>query len=609
MRADLVALGVRLGWVGEEDKEEPAVAVAMERLRQEGEGVLLIFDNAMDADAIKPYLPRGGRSQILVTSNARAWRGVYGSDRNRDVWPNRSAPTIWSPGQAARRAHRRRGPVGSARRACRSPIEQAAAHCERLDISLADYRKRFEAAPTRLLDRPADAPAEYHDRAGRWRKLRARDRGSRQAASCRRPLIVHAALLAPEPIPLSSSLKRGKSSASRSPRHWLGMVSTRSWRHCAFRLVDRERIVDERDPAIPTDAIRPPSPACARSLRVVGGRGTEAARRALVEALAAVYPRVLTDDADDVAIGADGSMRHALAFGRRRSPRFPVAEASTGRSAERPGTIDTVLGAYAQAAIAPQRALAIREKDARPRAPRYGDDPQLSRRSASGPGRRCGARPAVRARAGNSREDATAPAPSTAWSLGGLPLCCMDQATSRARPLSSARWRSCEKALGPSIQIRHGASTVSPSCCMIKATSRGAAALRARAGDREKALGPEHPETSTSLNNLADLASDQGDLAGRAAALRARAQRSARRRRPRASRYGDEPQQPRQSASRPGRPCGARPLYERALAIREKALGPEHPHTAMSLNNLAGPASGQGDLAGARPLSSAHWRS
>ena len=31
----------------------------------------------------------------------------------------------------------------------------------------------------------------------------------------------------------------------------------------------------------------------------------------------------------------------------------------------------------------------------------------------------------------------------------------------------------------------------------------------------------------------------------------------------------------------------AEPLYERALAIYEKALGPEHPDTANSLNNLA----------------------
>ena len=37
-----------------------------------------------------------------------------------------------------------------------------------------------------------------------------------------------------------------------------------------------------------------------------------------------------------------------------------------------------------------------------------------------------------------------------------------------------------------------------------------------------------------------------------------------------------------------GRYTDAKPLCERALAIREKALGPEHPDVATSLNNLAG---------------------
>jgi Tfp pilus assembly protein PilF len=48
--------------------------------------------------------------------------------------------------------------------------------------------------------------------------------------------------------------------------------------------------------------------------------------------------------------------------------------------------------------------------------------------------------------------------------------------------------------------------------------------------------------------------------------------------------------------------AGARPLFERALAICEKALGLEHPNTATSLNNLAHLLQDQGDLAGARPL-------
>ena len=35
-----------------------------------------------------------------------------------------------------------------------------------------------------------------------------------------------------------------------------------------------------------------------------------------------------------------------------------------------------------------------------------------------------------------------------------------------------------------------------------------------------------------------------------------------------------------------GEYAAARPYYERALAIREQALGPSHPDTARSLNNL-----------------------
>jgi tetratricopeptide (TPR) repeat protein len=46
----------------------------------------------------------------------------------------------------------------------------------------------------------------------------------------------------------------------------------------------------------------------------------------------------------------------------------------------------------------------------------------------------------------------------------------------------------------------------------------------------------------------------------------------------------------------------ARCLLERALAIREAHLGPDHRDTATSLTNLAEVLVDQGDLAGARRL-------
>ena len=47
---------------------------------------------------------------------------------------------------------------------------------------------------------------------------------------------------------------------------------------------------------------------------------------------------------------------------------------------------------------------------------------------------------------------------------------------------------------------------------------------------------------------------------------------------------------------------GAEPLYRRALTIREKVLGPEHPDTATNLHNLAVLLKSKGDYDGAEPL-------
>ena len=79
----------------------------------------------------------------------------------------------------------------------------------------------------------------------------------------------------------------------------------------------------------------------------------------------------------------------------------------------------------------------------------------------------------------------------------------------------------------------------------------------------EKTLGPEHPDLAKWLNNLALLLKDQ---------VRSRW-------RDRASNHRSLPSQ--------GDLASAQPLLERAIAITEKALGPEHPNLAKWLNNLA----------------------
>ena len=84
---------------------------------------------------------------------------------------------------------------------------------------------------------------------------------------------------------------------------------------------------------------------------------------------------------------------------------------------------------------------------------------------------------------------------------------------------------------------------------------------------RERVVGRDHPDTATSLNNLAALLQDKGDYEG------------------------------------------AEPLYRRALDICERVLGKDHPDTATSLNNLAGLLHDKGEYEGAEPLSTAgRWR-
>src|SRR5262249_46375952 len=135
--------------------------------------------------------------------------------------------------------------------------EQAAAYCERLEVSLADYHKRFDAAPTRLLRDERDAPREYHDRPTVAKPFALAIDEATNPHSAAEPLIVYAALLAPEPIPLflfsDAREKFGEPLASALAGDGLDetVAALR-----AFSLVDRESIADERDPSITTECIR-----------------------------------------------------------------------------------------------------------------------------------------------------------------------------------------------------------------------------------------------------------------------------------------------------------------------------------------------------------------
>jgi TIR domain len=201
MRADLAGLGVRLGWVAPDEKEEPAIAAVIERLRHQGEGILLIYDNALSGDAIRPYLPRGGAAKVIVTSNAPNWRGVAEPVEIR-LWPKETGADFLIARTGRIEERPAAEDLSEALGGLPLAHEQAAAYCGRLAISLAEYRRRFDAAPARLLDTEKDAPAEYHDRLTVAKTFALAIDEAARLHPAAEPLLVHAALLAPEPIPL-----------------------------------------------------------------------------------------------------------------------------------------------------------------------------------------------------------------------------------------------------------------------------------------------------------------------------------------------------------------------------------------------------------------------
>jgi hypothetical protein len=132
---------MRFGWVGAHVEEAPALAVVMERLQDEGEGILLSFDNAIGADPLRPYLPHG-LARVIVTSNAHAWRGVAEPVQIR-LWPKEIGADYLVARTGREEEREVAAPLSNALDGLPLAHEQAAAYCERLEISIAEYGRRF----------------------------------------------------------------------------------------------------------------------------------------------------------------------------------------------------------------------------------------------------------------------------------------------------------------------------------------------------------------------------------------------------------------------------------------------------------------------------------
>jgi tetratricopeptide (TPR) repeat protein len=597
MRADLFGLGVQLGWVAADFPEEAAVNAVLDRLRDEGDDILLVYDNAIGPNEVGKYLPRGGKAHIILTSNAPNWNRVA-APVEIEAWPTDVGADflIASTGRVAERDAA--SALSEALGGLPLAHEQAAAYCERIGVGLAEYLRRFATTPASMLANPDDMSRDYGYTVSRAFSLAIEEASKRHPAA--ESLIAYAALLAPEPIPLYLFLEGREEFAepfSLSIKDSGLDEAVAALR--AFALVDRESIVDERDPSASTDCIR-----LHRLVRQVAATRRDAEARVqmrdeLLEVVSEVYPHRVYNDPDAW-----------LKARRVDAIAIALAEEANSEGAGLVGILNGLgayrreaLGAYAEARPYLERALAISEKALGPEHPDTARSLSNLGLLLQAQGDLAGARPYYE-RTLEIMEKTRGPEhPDTGGghnNLGFLLRAQGDLAGARShyeRALAIG-----EKALGA--EHPNTAASLNNLGFLLRAQGdlAGARPYYERAlAINEKVLGPEHPYTATSLNNFGGLLQAQGDLAGAGPHFR------------RALAINEKvlgPEHPDTATSlsslgyllqAQGDLAGAGPYYKRALAINEKVLGPEHPNTAASLNNLGQLLQAQGDLAGALP--------
>jgi tetratricopeptide (TPR) repeat protein len=201
--AGLIGLGLRLGWIDAATRESEAVQRVMEALRDTSQRILLVLDDAIDVQSLKPQSLALAAADILLTSNSSAWRRFADIIRIRP-WPPESGAEF-----LVERTDQRGDPdaareLSAALGGLPLALEQAGAYCEHLKIPLSEYLQRFSAQPMPLLDDADHADPTYRDEATTVARTFALAIGAANALNpAAEPLIIRMSLLAEAAIPMS----------------------------------------------------------------------------------------------------------------------------------------------------------------------------------------------------------------------------------------------------------------------------------------------------------------------------------------------------------------------------------------------------------------------
>jgi tetratricopeptide (TPR) repeat protein len=545
-RADLVGLGVRLGWVAAEEKEEQALALVMQQLRDEGDGILLVFDNANNAKEFGKYAPRGGALRILVTSNAPDWRGVA-VPVEIEVWPSQTGADYLIERTGCHDESSAALALSDMLGGLPLAHEQAAAYCERVGTSLAEYAKRFSEKPGIFLDDARAAPEQYRNGLTVAKTFAlAIDEADKDRPGAEL-LIVYASLLASEPIPLFllSEIKGQPGDKFHTAIEQEGLDEAIAALR-AFALIERESISDERQPKIRTDSVNLHRLVRKIAMTRLAPAQNERMRGELIAAMLAVYPKEVLNDPS------------VWARARRLDPH---GMALVGDAVSLPSGFEilsaellTLLLAYRHAA--PSSAVEA---------------------------------PALAERALKLRQDKLSEThPDTVSSLVDLAWVLRDSGDLlRSETLARHAVEISEKIFGPNdIKTASSLNTLALTLHERGKLNDAKVLFERDLAISQKELGEQDKETAVSHKSLAQLLHDLDDLSGarehyeRALSIFETVSGAA---------HPDVATSACDLASvlrDQGRFAEALPLYERALRIAQSELGPTHPVTGTILHNM-----------------------
>ena len=552
-------------------EQEVQVAAAVRWLRQHP-GWLLILDGVDTAEAeeaVESLIQRLPTGHIIVTSRRSSWFGAV-SDHALDVLSSAEAQEYLLMRTAGKRkpttsdeadAHALASELGNLPLA----LEQASAFVSKNRIGFAEYRSRFRAMETKILEW--------------WSTPYPRSLSTffqatiEQLGDDGRGLLNILCWLAPDPIPIALVAKLTARTDDVAIDTETGLADLAEYSLLRWSETDREVVTVHR---IVQDIARYRLP--------------ESERRGwLIRAL-----RMLDDF-------CDGDPRDVRTWENLYSPVQPHLSAILAyvdqfgvadQTAHLFGALALYLQEKAEFGLAEplmRRALAINEASYGTDHPRTAVALNNLAQLLEATNRLAEAEPLIRRAIAINEASFGPDHPQTAVALNNLAQ--LLQATNRlaeAEPLIRRAIAINEASFGP--DHPQTAVALNNLAQLLQATNRLAEAeplIRRAIAINEASFGPDHPQTAVALNNLAQLLQATNRLAEaeplirRALAIDERA-------------FGaDHPNVARDLTTLAEllrdtkRLAEAEPLIRRAIAINEASFGTEHPQTAVALSNLA----------------------